>query len=133
MSSTDPEKISSMIYSGPYDLKYYLDRQSIESDSSLENANQHLKRNRVLVFVCYRKKKQTDITMCDVNVADKNEKDRVSLHKEAKVIQYYLGPTKNRVMNFKRCAITKAKFKPAVLDRYPRQDRPQFAFQSSIA
>ena len=34
MSSTDPERVSSMIYSGPYDLKYYLDRQNIESDSS---------------------------------------------------------------------------------------------------
>lgn len=73
MSSTDPDKVSSIVYSGPHDLKYYLDRQDIENDTVQENANSHLKRNRVLVFVTYRKKKQTDIPLSDVTVTDKNE------------------------------------------------------------
>jgi hypothetical protein len=52
--------------------------------------------------------------------------------KESKVIQYYLGARKHRVMAFQRCNLLKAKFKPQVLDRYP-ESRPGFPLKPHIA
>lgn len=67
----------------------------------------------------YRKKKDSDIPMSDVMIAEKHGQQKYHVPKESKVIQYYLGVKKQRIMAFQRCNILKARFKPQVLDKYP--------------
>lgn len=50
---TNSEKANVVVYNGPYDLKYYLDRQPEESNNA-KARNDHLNRGRVLVFTVIR-------------------------------------------------------------------------------
>jgi hypothetical protein len=77
MSANDPQVASSTVYQGSYDLKYYLDRQPYDTDTSDPKNNSHLTRGRVLVFVIFRKKKHSEIPMCDVTVAEKRPNEKL--------------------------------------------------------
>ena len=103
-------------YEGSYDLKYYLDRQPVEKPSSDQKLNTHLRRNRVLVFVTYRKK--TDVPLSDIALCEK-QGSKYFVPKNSKSLQYQLGHGKNRTLTMIKVNTLKVRYKAEVLDFYP--------------
>ena len=75
-----------MVYTGPYDLKYYLDRQPSEPAGKNEKRNTHLEKGRVLVFVEFRRQSEVEIPICDVVISEKKDGQKFNVPKDSKVI-----------------------------------------------